>query len=48
MLLRAIEKVSEGQIWMNCSLLGEVFDRLTDTGRKDTARTDQPAKGSPA
>ena len=42
-LLRAIEKVSEGQIWMNCSLLGEVFDRLTDTGRKDTARTD-PAR----
>ena len=42
-LLRAIEKVSEGQIWMNRSLLGEVFDRLTDTGRKDTARTD-PAR----
>jgi len=42
-LLRAIEKVSEGQIWMNYSLLGEVFDRLTDTGRKDTARTD-PAR----
>lgn len=40
MILRAIEKVSEGQIWMNRSLLGEVFDRLTDTGRKDTAPTD--------
>ncbi len=43
MLLRAIEKVSEGQIWMNYSLLGGVFDRLTDTGRKDTARRD-PAR----
>ena len=42
-LLRAIEKVNEGQIWMNGSLLGEVFDRLTDTGRKDAARTD-PAR----
>jgi len=40
MILRAIEKVSEGQIWMNRSLLGEVFDRLTDTGRKDTAGID--------
>ena len=40
MILRAIEKVSEGQIWMNRSLLGEVFDRLTDTGRKDTASND--------
>ena len=39
-LLRAIEKVSEGQIWMNRSLLGEVFERLTDTGRKDTASID--------
>ena len=40
MILRAIEKVSEGQIWMNRSLLGEVFERLTDTGRKDTPSID--------
>ena len=44
MILRAIEKVSEGQIWMNRSLLGEVFDRLTDTGRKDTAGIDPSSK----
>jgi len=44
MILRAIEKVSEGQIWMNRSLLGEVFDRLTDTGRKDTADIDPSSK----
>ena len=39
-VLRAIEKVSEGQIWMNRTLLGEVFERLTDPGRRDTPSSD--------
>ena len=43
-VLRAIEKVSEGQIWMNRTLLGEVFERLTDTGRKETPRSDPVAE----
>lgn len=43
MILRAIEKVSEGQIWMNRGLLGQVFDRLTDGGRKDASPID-PAR----
>ena len=44
MVLRAIEKVSEGQIWMNRTMLGEVFQRLTDTGRKDPPRSDPAAE----
>jgi len=43
-VLRAIEKVSEGQIWMNRTMLGEVFERLTDTGRKDPPRSDPAAE----
>ena len=38
-ILRAIEKVSAGEIWLNRGLIGDVFHRLTDTGRKEPGRT---------
>ena len=37
-ILRAIEKVSAGEIWLNRALIGDVFHRLTDTARKEPAR----------
>lgn len=41
-ILRAIERVSEGEIWLHRALLGEVLGRLTDGGPAPAARSQDP------
>ena len=41
-ILRAIEKVNDGEIWLHRALLGDVLGLLTDGGGADTPRPGDP------
>jgi two-component system nitrate/nitrite response regulator NarL len=41
-ILRAIEKVNDGEIWLHRALLGDVLGLLTDGGGADTPRQGDP------
>ncbi|QPF73565.1 response regulator transcription factor [Roseateles sp. DAIF2] len=41
-ILRAIERVSEGEVWLHRALLGEVLGLLTDGGPAPAARPQDP------
>ncbi|MBV8036192.1 response regulator transcription factor [Roseateles sp.] len=41
-ILRAIERVSEGEVWLHRVLLGEVLGQLTDSGPVSAARCEDP------